>query len=157
MLLPQLQEKENSQEEAILTTNNLAISSMITYSRWSFMFPSCKAVPDTVSVHKYVTDIMQQLIPLCYLYWQIVLLYHQEQLFIYQKFVQWLQQHVSAFRKVIIRLTLLKYKNTKFQEYVIQHTLSIMDLKIDMIFFILYEIWNFTFLYCNKFNLMMSF
>jgi len=68
LLLPQLQEKENSQEEAILTTNSLAISSMITYSRWSFMFLSCKAVPDTISIHKYVTDIMQQLIPFCYLY-----------------------------------------------------------------------------------------
>jgi len=68
LLLPQLQEKENSQAAAILTTNNLAFSSMITYSRWSFMFLSCKAVPDTISIYKYVTDIMQQLIPLCYLY-----------------------------------------------------------------------------------------
>jgi len=46
------------------------------------MFPSCKAVLDTISIYKYVTDIMQQLIPVCYLYWQIVLLYQQEQLFI---------------------------------------------------------------------------
>jgi len=68
LLLPQLQEKENSQEAAILTTINLANSFMITYSRWSFMFLSCKAVPDTIPIYKYVTDIMQQLIPLCYLY-----------------------------------------------------------------------------------------
>jgi len=63
----------------------------------------------------------------------------------------------QRFKKVIIRLTLLKYKNTKFQEYVIQHTLSIMDLKIGMVFLILYELLNFTFLYLNKVNLMMSF
>lgn len=61
LLLPQLQEKENSQEAAILTTNNLAISSMVTYNRWSLMFFFCKAVPDTLSIHKYVTYIMKQL------------------------------------------------------------------------------------------------
>lgn len=38
LLLPQLQEKENSQEAVTLTTNNFAISSMITYNRRSFMF-----------------------------------------------------------------------------------------------------------------------
>jgi len=68
LILPQLQEKENAQKAAILTANNLAISSVITYSRWSLMFPSCKAVLDTISIYKYVTHIMQQLIPVCYLY-----------------------------------------------------------------------------------------
>jgi hypothetical protein len=61
LLMPQLEEKENSQEAAMLTTNNLAISSMTTYNRGSFMFLSCNAVPDTISIYKYVTDIMQQL------------------------------------------------------------------------------------------------